>query len=146
MLKRQLVHESQRRATKNRGVATRLQPGAATQFVRLLVACSLCTYTSGDGGMRKASAWMLEKGIHTPSPSPDLIPAGNNKTLAENLHGNWNIERGHFTHSPPRHSAVLGKRQILHAPSHTRRHTYPAAGDAGSLRILGAKRTRATRF
>src|SRR5882724_7625118 len=97
MLKRQLVHESQRRATKNRGVATRLQPGAATQFVRLLVACSLCTYTSGDGGMRKASAWMLEKGIHTPSPSPDLIPAGNNKTLAENLHGNWNIERGHFT-------------------------------------------------
>src|SRR6266446_5506929 len=96
MLKRQLVHESQRRATKNRGVATRLQPGAATQFVRLLVACSLCTYTSGDGGMRKASAWMLEKGIHTPSPSPDLIPAGNNETLAENLHGNWNIERGHF--------------------------------------------------
>src|SRR6266436_6829937 len=96
MLKRQLVHESQRRATKNRGVATRLQPGAATQFVRLLVACSLCTYTSGDGGMRKASAWLLEKGIHTPSPSPDLIPAGNNKTLAENLHGNWNIERGHF--------------------------------------------------
>src|SRR6266446_50973 len=65
MLKRQLVHESQRRATKNRGVATRLQPGAATQFVRLLVACSLCTYTSGDGGMRKASAWLLEKGIHT---------------------------------------------------------------------------------
>ena len=49
--------------------------------------------------MRKASAWMLEKGIHTPSPSPDLIPAGNNKTLAENLHGNWNIERGHFTTS-----------------------------------------------
>jgi len=49
--------------------------------------------------MRKASAWLLEKGIHTPSPSPDLIPAGNNKTLAENLHGNWNIERGHFTTS-----------------------------------------------
>src|SRR6266481_7192916 len=97
MLKRQLVHESQRRATKNRGVATRLQSAAPTQFVRLLVACSLCTYTSGDGGMRKASAWLLEKGIHTPSPSPDLIPAGNNETLAENLHGNWNIERGHFT-------------------------------------------------
>jgi len=46
--------------------------------------------------MRKASAWLLEKGIQTPSPSPDLIPAGNNETLAENLHGNWNIERGHF--------------------------------------------------
>jgi hypothetical protein len=47
--------------------------------------------------MRKASTWMLEKGIQTPSPSPDLIPAGNNKTLAENLHGNWNIKRGHFS-------------------------------------------------
>ena len=46
--------------------------------------------------MRKASTWMLEKGIQ-PSPSPDLIPAGNNKILAENLHGNWNIKRGHFT-------------------------------------------------
>jgi hypothetical protein len=45
--------------------------------------------------MRKASTWMLEKGIQ-PSPSPDLIPAGNNKILAENLHGNWNIKRGHF--------------------------------------------------
>jgi hypothetical protein len=47
--------------------------------------------------MRKASTWMLEKGIHTPSPSPDLIPAGDNKTVAENSHGNWNIERGHFS-------------------------------------------------
>jgi hypothetical protein len=46
--------------------------------------------------MRKASTWMLEKGIHTPSPSPDLIPAGDNKTVAENSHGNWNIERAHF--------------------------------------------------
>jgi len=54
---------SERRATKNRGVATRLQSAAPTQFVRLLVACSICTYTSGDDGMRKASTWMLEKGI-----------------------------------------------------------------------------------
>ena len=53
--------------------------------------------TRAEMTMRKASTWMLEKGIQTPSPSPDLIPAGNNKTLAENLHGNWNIKRGHFT-------------------------------------------------
>src|SRR5258708_37710198 len=81
MLKRKLVHESQRSATQNRGVATRLQSAAPTQFVRLLVACSICTYTSGDDGMRKASAWMLEKGIHTPSPSPDLIPLETTKLL-----------------------------------------------------------------
>ena len=35
------------------------------------------------------------EGDSTPSPSPDLIPAGDNKTVAENSHGNWNIERGH---------------------------------------------------
>src|SRR6266702_7319478 len=81
MLKRQLVHQSQRRATKNRGVATRLQSAAPAQFVRLLVACSVCTHTSGDDGMRKASTWMLEKGIQTPSPSPDNIPAQNHKLL-----------------------------------------------------------------
>src|SRR6266446_2815011 len=81
MLKRQLVHQSQRRATKNRGVATRLQSAAPAQFVRLLVACSVCTHTSGDDGMRKASTWMLEKGIQTLSPSPDHIPAQNHKLL-----------------------------------------------------------------
>jgi hypothetical protein len=31
--------------------------------------------------MRKASTWMLEKGIQTPSPSPDHIPAQNHKLL-----------------------------------------------------------------
>jgi hypothetical protein len=56
--------------------------------------------------MRKASTWMLEKGIQTPSPSPDLIPAGNNKILAENLHGNWNIRRGHFKASIVRRWAM----------------------------------------
>ena len=43
--------------------------------------------------MRKASPWMLEKGIQTPSPSPDLIPA---ETSTENLHGDRYIGRGHF--------------------------------------------------
>jgi hypothetical protein len=31
--------------------------------------------------MSKASTWMLEKGIQTPSPSPDHIPAQNHKLL-----------------------------------------------------------------
>ena len=44
--------------------------------------------------MRKASPWMLEKGIQTPSPSPDLIPA---ETSTENLHWDRYIGRGHFT-------------------------------------------------
>src|SRR5580693_8344693 len=93
MLKRQLVHQSQRRAAKDRRVATRLQSAAPTQFARVLVACSLCTNTSGDDGMRKASTGMLEKGTQTPSPSPDLIPA---ETSTENLHWDWHIGWGHF--------------------------------------------------
>jgi hypothetical protein len=35
--------------------------------------------------------------LKTPSPAPDLIPAENNQTLAENSHSTWNIERGHIT-------------------------------------------------
>ena len=57
--------------------------------------------------MRRASTWLLEKGIQPPSPSPDLIPAGYNKTLAENLQGNWNIERGHFSGLMDIHSDIL---------------------------------------
>src|ERR1700730_5716365 len=85
-------------AKKNRRVATRLQPAAPTQFVRLLVACALCTYTSGDAGMRKASTWMRAKGMQTPSPSPDLVPAQNNKTVADNLHGLEHRTGAHHLH------------------------------------------------
>src|ERR1700736_2161598 len=102
MPKRQLVHKSERRPTKNRRVATRLQPTAPAQLFAVLVACSICTYTSGDTGMRKASTWMLEKGTQTPSPSPDHIPAEHkNKTLTGNSHANWYIERGHLTSTCP---------------------------------------------
>ena len=43
--------------------------------------------------MRKASTVLLEQGIQTPSPAPDLIPA---ETSIENLHWHWYSKRGHF--------------------------------------------------
>src|SRR4029077_5060958 len=109
MLKRQLVHQSQRCATKNRGVATRLQPGAPTQFARILVACSLCTNTRGDDGMKKASTLMLEKGIQNAIPFSRPHPRSKPQTVAENLHGNWNIERGHVN----AHDSHLGLTPLL---------------------------------
>src|SRR5882724_12347094 len=97
MLKRQLVHQSQRRATKNRGVATRLQSAAPAQFVRLLVACSVCTHTSGDDGMRKASTWDAGEGDSDAIPFSRPHPRSKPQTVVENLHRNWNIERGHVS-------------------------------------------------
>ena len=44
--------------------------------------------------MRKASIGMLEQGIQSPSPAPDLIPA---ETSTENLHWDWYNEPGHFS-------------------------------------------------
>ena len=38
-----------------------------------------------DVGMSKASTWMLEKGTQVPSPSPDLIPAGDNELIDPGL-------------------------------------------------------------
>src|SRR6266705_1664382 len=61
MFKRQLVHQSPRRAPKNRRVATRLQPTTPAQLVGLLAARRVCTHTSGDPDMRRASTWRLEK-------------------------------------------------------------------------------------
>jgi hypothetical protein len=49
--------------------------------------------------MRKTSTWMLEKGIQTPSPSPDHIPAETTKLFDENSHANRTSEWGHFTTS-----------------------------------------------
>jgi hypothetical protein len=43
--------------------------------------------------VRKASTRMLEQRIQAPSPAPDLIPA---ETSTENLHRDWNYERGHI--------------------------------------------------
>src|SRR6266700_2607244 len=65
MFKRQLVHQSPRRAPKNRRVATRLQPTTPAQLVGLLAARRVCTHTSGDPRMRRASTWRLEKETQT---------------------------------------------------------------------------------
>jgi len=96
MLKRQLVHESQRRATNNRTVATRLQPAAPTQFVRVLGACSLCTYASGDDSMRKASTRLPEQGTQIAVPCSGPHPRSNQKSI-EDLHSDWYSKWGHFS-------------------------------------------------
>src|SRR5205809_3414047 len=54
----------------------------------------VCTNTSGDAGMKKASTRLLEQETQTPSPAPDLIPA---ESSTENLHWDWYSKRGHFS-------------------------------------------------
>src|SRR5438128_11411591 len=71
----EMVHQSEGCTTKDRNLAAGLQPAASTQFVGLLAARRICTDTSGDAGMKKASTGMLEQGTQTSSPAPDLIPA-----------------------------------------------------------------------
>jgi len=39
------------------------KPTAPAQLFAVLVADSICTYTSGDTGMRKASTWMWRRGL-----------------------------------------------------------------------------------
>src|SRR5438270_1127863 len=75
MPERELVHQSERRTTKDRNLAAGLQRTTSAQFVELLAAGRVCTDSSGDEGMRKASTALLEQGTQTPSPAPDLIPA-----------------------------------------------------------------------
>src|SRR5258708_22086771 len=94
MLERELVHQSKRRTTKDRNLAAGLQPTTSAQFVELPVAGRVCTDSSGDEAMRKASTALVEQGIQTPSPAPDLIPA---ETSTEDLHWDWYSKRGHFT-------------------------------------------------
>src|SRR5437667_8833923 len=74
MSERELVHQSERCKTKDRSLAARLQSAASTQFAGLRAAGRVCTNTSGDAGMKKASTRLLEE-TQTPSPAPDLIPA-----------------------------------------------------------------------
>src|SRR5437870_3960468 len=78
---------------KDRSLAARLQSAASTQFAGLRAAGRVCTNTSGDAGMKKASTRLLEQETQTPSPAPDLIPA---KSSTENLHWDWYSKRGHF--------------------------------------------------
>ena len=94
MSERELVHQLKRRTTKDRNLAAGLQPTTSAQFVELPVAGRVCTDSSGDEAMRKASTALLEQGIQTPSPAPDLIPA---ETSTEDLHWDWYSKRGHFT-------------------------------------------------
>src|SRR5438094_6229195 len=75
MSERELVHQSERCKTKDRSLAARLQSAASTQFAGLRAAGRVCTNTSGDAGMKKASTRLLEQETQTPSPAPDLIPA-----------------------------------------------------------------------
>src|SRR5437870_62633 len=75
-------------------LAARLQSAACTQFAGLRAAGRVCTNTSGDAGMKKASTRLLEQETQTPSPAPDLIPA---ESSTENLHWDWYSKRGHFT-------------------------------------------------
>src|SRR5438552_13748420 len=95
MPERELVHQSERRTTKDRNLAAGLQRTTSAQFVELLAAGRVCTDSSGDEGMRKASTALLEQGTQTPSPAPELIPAVT-KTSTENLHWDWYTKRGHF--------------------------------------------------
>src|SRR5438874_5010913 len=64
-----------------------------TQFAGLRAAGRVCTNTSGDAGMKKASTRLLEQETQTPSPAPDLIPA---ESSTENLHWDWYSKQGHF--------------------------------------------------
>jgi putative transposase len=75
MSERELVHQSQRCAAKDRNLATGLQRTTSPQFVELLAARRVCTDASGDADMRKTSTELLEQGIQAPSPAPYLIPA-----------------------------------------------------------------------
>src|SRR5437016_5527643 len=74
MSERELVHQSAGCKTKDRSLAARLQSAASTQFAGLRAAGRVCTNTSGDAGMKKASTRLLEQETQTPSPAPDLIP------------------------------------------------------------------------
>src|SRR5207244_2383829 len=57
---------------KDRSLAARLQSAASTQFAGLRAAGRVCTNTSADAGMKKASTRLLEQETQTPSPAPDL--------------------------------------------------------------------------
>src|SRR5438874_13747117 len=77
-----------------------------TQFAGLRAAGRVCTNTSGDAGMKKASTRLLEQETQTPSPAPDLIPA---ESSTENLHWDWYSKRGHFRRARESMSTLIGQ-------------------------------------
>src|SRR5438105_14859093 len=89
----ELLPRSRRCKTTDRSLAARLQSSAATQLAGLRAGGRVCTNTSGDAGMKKASTRLLEQETQTASPAPDLIPA---ESSTENLHWDWYSKRGHF--------------------------------------------------
>src|SRR5438094_1857918 len=101
-------------------MAARLQSAASTQFAGLRAAGRVCTNTSGDAGMKKASTRLLEQETQTPSPAPDLIPA---ESSTENLHWDWYSKRGHFRDGP--FSVGLQFLRLLPAFSLTHMVKYP---------------------
>src|SRR5438067_5000024 len=96
-----------------RSLAARLQSAASTQFAGLRAAGRVCTNTSGDAGMKKASTRLLEQETQTPSPAPDLIPA---ESSTENLHWDWYSKRGHFTTLPVVGATTRRVRQPISSP------------------------------
>ena len=106
----ELVHQSAGRTTKDPKLAARLQPTTSAQFVALLAARRICTDSTGDEGMRKASTELLEQGTQTSSPAPDLIPAETKKST-EDSHCDWYNKRGHFTSDKPRLKLRRSRRQ-----------------------------------
>jgi hypothetical protein len=69
----ELVHESERRTTKDRNLAAGLQRATSSQFVELPATRRFCTHAGGDAGMMKATTGMLEQRTQTvPCSRPHL--------------------------------------------------------------------------
>ena len=79
----ELVHQSERRTTKDRNLAAGLQRATSAQFVELFAARRVCTDEQRRCGHEKASTGLPEQGTQTPSPAPDLIPAETQKSTRE---------------------------------------------------------------
>src|SRR5215472_9729837 len=72
MPERQLVHEFERCAAKDRNLAAGLQPTTTAQFVELSAACGVCQDSSGDAGM---SGRFKERGCEAGAQTPPLLRA-----------------------------------------------------------------------
>src|SRR5215831_11553078 len=86
MPERELVHEFERCATKDRKLAAGLQPATTSQFVELSGAGGVCQDRSGDAGMSKSFYTEgAKQGTQAPSPAPRLIPDETEHQLRTNI-------------------------------------------------------------
>src|SRR6185503_12736017 len=86
MSERELVHEFEGCAAKDRKLAAGLQPATTSQFVELSAASRVCQDTSGDAGMRESLySDGAKQGTQAPSPAPRLIPAETEHQLRTNI-------------------------------------------------------------